>query len=72
MTDIKSGRRNSKKDADAIKQAIALLQGVLDEADDDDGEDDSKDNPKGEDPKGSNPEKDKLLEYIKNMTITED
>lgn len=72
VTDIKSGRRNSKKDADAIKQAIALLQGVLDEADDDDGEDDSKDNPKGEDPKGSNPEKDKLLEYIKNMTITED
>lgn len=30
---VKSGRRNSKKDADAIREAIALLQGVLDEED---------------------------------------
>lgn len=68
VTDIKSGRRNSKKDADAIKQAIALLQGVLDDADDDDeGKDDPKDNPKGEDPKGSNPEKDRLLDFINNL-----
>lgn len=72
VTDVKSGKRNSKKDADAIKQAIALLQGVLDEVDDDDeGKDDPKDNPKGEDSKGSNPEKDRLLEYIKNLK-TED
>lgn len=68
VTDIKSGRRNSKKDADAIKQAIALLQGVLDDADDDnEGKDDPKDNPKGEDPKGSNPEKDRLLDFINNL-----
>ena len=72
VTDVKSGKRNSKKDEDAIKQAIALLQGVLDEADDnDEGKDDPKDNPKGEDPKGSNPEKDRLLDYIKNLK-TED
>lgn len=72
VTDVKSGKRNSKKDEDAIKQAIALLQGVLDEVDDDDeGKDDPKDNPKGEDSKGSNPEKDRLLEYIKNLK-TED
>ena len=72
MVSVKSGKRNSKKDEDAIKQAIALLQGVLDEADDnDEGKDDPKDNPKGEDPKGSNPEKDRLLDYIKNLK-TED
>lgn len=72
VIDVKSGKRNSKKDADAIKQAIALLQGVLDEADDnDEGKDDPKDNPKGEDPKGSNPEKNRLLAYIKNLK-TED
>ena len=72
VTDIKSGRRNSKKDADAIKQAIALLQGVLDEADDDEGKDDQKGNSQGEDPKGSNPEKDRLLAYIKNLEKTEE
>ena len=31
---IKAGRRNSAKDADAIREAIALLQGVLGELDD--------------------------------------
>lgn len=31
VEEFKSGRRNSKKDADAIREAIALLQGVLDE-----------------------------------------
>ena len=70
--ETKTGRRNSKKDEDAIRQAITLLQGVLDEADDPDGEDDPKDNPKGEDPKESNPEKERLLEYIKNMNFTEE
>lgn len=70
--ETKTGRRNSKKDEDAIRQAITLLQGVLDEADDPDGEDDPKDNPKGEDPKESNLEKERLLEYIKNMNFTEE
>lgn len=68
---VKAGKRNSKKDEDAIRQAITLLQGVLDEADENDGEDDPKDNPKGEDPKESNPEKDRLLEYIKQMNMEE-
>lgn len=64
----KAGRRNSKKDADAIKQAITLLQGVLDNADEsDEGKDDSKANGKPEEQKGSNPEKDRLLNYIKSL-----
>ena len=70
--EVKTGKRNSKKDEDAIRQAITLLQGVLDEAGESDGKDDPKDNPKGEDPKESNPEKARLLEYIKNMNLTED
>lgn len=68
---VKAGKRNSKKDEDAIRQAITLLQGVLDEADENDGKDDPKDNPKGEDPEESNPEKDRLLEYIKQMNMEE-
>lgn len=71
MVSVKSGKRNSKKDEDAIKQAIALLQGVLDEAEDDDAEDKPKDNPKGKDPSESNAEKDRLLKYIQNLK-TED
>lgn len=72
VTDVKSGRRNSKKDADAIRQAIALLQSVLDEADDDDeGKDAQTNNPTGEDLEGSNPEKERLLEFIKNMKMEE-
>lgn len=69
--EVKSGRRNSKKDADAIKEAISLLQGVLgelEEADDpEDGEDEVKANGAPEEPEQSNPKKDRLLEYIKNM-----
>ena len=38
MTDIKAGRRNSAKDADAIREAITLLQGVLGELEDTDEE----------------------------------
>lgn len=68
---VKAGKRNSKKDEDAIRQAITLLQGVLDEADENDGKDDPKDNPAGEDPEESNPEKDRLLEYIKQMNMEE-
>ena len=66
MTDIKSGKRNSKKDADAIRKAITLLQGVLGELEDtdDDGEDEVKANTAVEEPEQSNPAKDRLLEYI--------
>jgi hypothetical protein len=38
MTDIKAGRRNSAKDANAIREAITLLQGVLGELEDTDEE----------------------------------
>ena len=34
VTDIKAGRHNSAKDADAIREAITLLQGVLGELED--------------------------------------
>lgn len=70
---IKAGARNSKKDADAIREAITLLQGVLGElegADDpDDGEDEAKANAAAEEPEQSNPKKDDLLEYIKSMEV---
>ena len=69
MTEVKAGRRNSKKDADAIKQAITLLQGVLDAEDSDDGEDEAKANTAVEEPEQSNPAKDNLLAYIKNMEV---
>ena len=73
VTDIKAGRRNSKKDADAIRQAITLLQSVLDADDlDDEGEDKQKANPAGEEPKASNPERDDLLKYIKTLWIKEE
>ena len=70
MTDVKAGKRNSKKDADAIREAITLLQGVLGELEDtepEDGEDDAKANAAAKEPEQSNPAKVKLLEYIKNM-----
>ena len=72
VTDIKAGRRNSKKDADAIRQAITLLQSVLDAEEDQDGEDEQKANPAGEEPKASNPERDALLKYIKTLWIKEE
>lgn len=71
VTEIKSGKRNSAKDADAIRQAITLLQGVLgelDEVDDsDDEKDDSKTNEASEESKKSNPAKESLLAYITNI-----
>jgi hypothetical protein len=73
VTDIKAGRRNSKKDADAIREAITLLQGVLgelEEAEDpEDGEDKAKANAAAEEPEQSNPRKDSLLSYIKTMEV---
>lgn len=69
VVDVKAGRRNSAKDADAIRQAIALLQSVLDDEDSDDGEDKPEANEASEEPKASNPEKEDLLAYIKNMEV---
>lgn len=66
---VKAGRRNSAKDAEAIKQAIALLQGVLDDTEDEpDGEDGAKANGAPEEPEKSNPKKDELLEVIEKIT----
>ena len=67
----KSGRRNSKADADKLEQAIALIQDVLGQIDDieeepepEDGEDEEKANVATEEPEQSNPKKDALLEVI--------
>lgn len=68
VVEAKSGRRNSAKDEDAIRQAIALLQSVLDTAEViEDGEDEAKANAAAEEPEQSNPVKENLLAYIKNM-----
>lgn len=64
---VKAGRRNSAKDADAIRQAITLLQGVLDTVETEEGEDEPEANAAAEEQKESNPEKVKLLEYIKSI-----
>ena len=67
VVDVKAGKRNSRKDADAIREAIALLQGVLGELEDDgngNGEDEPKANPAGEEQKGVNPKAEELLNYI--------
>ena len=69
VVDVKSGRRNSKADEDKIRQAISLLQSVLDTEDSDDGEDKPEANGAPEELKASNPEKDDLLEYIKSMEV---
>ena len=73
MVSVKAGRRNSAKDADAIREAITLLQGVLgelEEADDpEDGEDKAKANAAAEEPERSNPKKENLLRYINTMEV---
>lgn len=74
VTDIKSGKRNSKKDADAIKEAIALLQGVLDdeteEADvSENAEEEPKNNAAAKDSEEINAKKERLLDKIKNMKM---
>lgn len=73
--EVKAGRRNSAKDADAIKEAIKLLQGVLGEleevTDQEDGEDDPEVNEASKEQKESNPLKEMLLEYIKSNKTEE-
>ena len=63
VTDIKAGRRNSAKDADAIIEAITLLQGLLE------GFEDIEEDPKGSDAKSeeqdpANDEEQKKLEAL--------
>ena len=63
MTDIKAGKRNSKKDADAIREAITLLQGVLGELEDTDEEPKDSD-AKSEEQDPVNDEEQKKLEAL--------
>ena len=70
--DVKAGRRNSKSDADILRQIRSLVDQLLeDEVDDtedpDDGEDDVKANAAAKEPDRSNPERENLLQYIKSM-----
>lgn len=71
VTDVKAGRRNSAKDADKLRQIIALAQDVLGELDDtedpENGEDEVKANAAAEEPEQSNPRKDALLETINRL-----
>ena len=73
--ETKSGKRNSQKDADAIRKAITLLQGVLGELEDtddpEDGEDEAKANAAAEEPGQSNPKKERLLAYINKIKMEE-
>ena len=74
--EVKAGQRNSKKDADAIREAITLLQGVLGELEDTEeapeGEDEVKANTAVEEPEQSNPRKDALLEIINKLMNEEE
>lgn len=75
MTEIKSGKRNSKKDADALKEAINLIQKVLGEFDEDDTdevEDEQKSNVAAEETEASNTKKAQILEFIKSMKNKEE
>jgi DNA polymerase sigma len=66
--EAKSGRRNSRKDADAIREAITLLEGVLGEYEDTEAEtneeDEAKANEASEEPEQSNSRKAALLDVI--------
>ena len=64
----KSGRRNSAKDAEDLRKAISLIQGVLGELDDKPEEEESK--AKAEEPDTANAEelkKNELLERAKKL-----
>lgn len=74
MTEVKSGRRTSAKDADVLKQAIALIQSVLDEGEIEaetpkEAEEPTEANveTQAEEPTEVNAEKDNLLAFIKSM-----
>lgn len=63
VVDVKAGKRNSQKDADAIREAITLLQGVLGELED--IEEDPKDSgAKSEEQDPANDEEQKKLEAL--------
>lgn len=71
---VKVGKRNSKSDADAIRQAISILQALVDESVEDnkpeesETEDEAKTNAAAEESEQSNV-KNKLLAYIKDLEV---
>lgn len=70
VVSVKAGRRNSAKDADAIREAITLLQGVLGELDDIE-EEPMESDAKSEEPDAANDEEQKrkaeLLEHANKL-----
>lgn len=76
--EVKVGKRNSKSDAEAIKQAIGILQALIDEPVEDNeetkekpAEDDVMVNEASEEPEQSNA-KDNILNFIKSFEINEE
>jgi len=71
VVDVKASNVDATKDADTIKQAINLLEGILgkmDETEQPEGEEPDEANAAVEEPKDEvNPKKDALLDYIKNL-----
>ena len=75
VTEIKSGRRNSAKDEQTIKDVISALQALVNtEEEPDEGKDDPEANSAAaeEEQKESNPKKAALLDYIKSMEKEDD
>ena len=76
MVSVKAGQRNSKKDADRLRQIISLAQECLGELEDTEeapeGEDEAKANTAVEEPEQSNPRKDALLEIINKLMNEEE
>ena len=72
VVSVKSGRRNSAKDEDKIKQAITLLQEVLGELDDNDDPDDSKAKPKDPDKDNDEELKEKLIKEANDILSTKE
>lgn len=62
VIEVKSGRRNSAKDADAIREAITLLQGVLGELEDNEPDEESK--AKSEEPDTVNDEEQERIKAL--------
>ena len=77
VVEVKAGQRNSKKDADRLRQIISLAQECLGELEDTseeapEGEDEAKANTAVEEPEQSNPRKDALLEIINKLMNEEE
>lgn len=75
MTEIKSGARNSKKDASALREAINLIQQVLGEFEEEEpieAEDEPETNAAAEESKESNAKKSEILAFIKSYAKEEE